>query len=187
MELGKIYHMGREEKADLILNRQAMASHTFVTGSTGTGKSNAVYHLLDEITKDGRTSFLVVEPAKGEYKNVFGSRADVKVFGTNPRETPLLRINPFAFPQDIHILEHIDRLVEIFNACWPMYAAMPAVLKDAIERSYQKVAGICAIRKVKRGFSRPSSTCWIFCRASLKSRIIPRIPRAIMWGLCVPV
>ena len=139
MELGKIYHMGREEKADLILNRQAMASHTFVTGSTGTGKSNAVYHLLDEITKDGRTSFLVVEPAKGEYKNVFGSRADVKVFGTNPRETPLLRINPFAFPQNIHILEHIDRLVEIFNACWPMYAAMPAVLKDAIERSYQKV------------------------------------------------
>ena len=138
MELGKIYHMGREEKADLILNRQAMASHTFVTGSTGTGKSNAVYHLLDEITKDGRTSFLVVEPAKGEYKNVFGRRADVKVFGTNPRETPLLRINPFAFPQDIHILEHIDRLVEIFNACWPMYAAMPAVLKDAIERSYQK-------------------------------------------------
>ena len=138
MNLGKIYHMGREEKANLILNRQAMASHTFVTGSTGTGKSNAVYHLLDEITKDGRTSFLVVEPAKGEYKNVFGSRADVKVFGTNPRETPLLRINPFAFPQDIHILEHIDRLVEIFNACWPMYAAMPAVLKDAIERSYQK-------------------------------------------------
>ena len=139
MNLGKIYHMGKSESADLILNRQAMASHTFVTGSTGTGKSNAVYHLLDEITKDGQTTFLVVEPAKGEYKNVFGSRADVQVFGTNPRETPLLRMNPFAFPENIHILEHIDRLVEIFNACWPMYAAMPAVLKDAIERSYQKV------------------------------------------------
>lgn len=139
MNLGKIYHMGKSESADLILNRQAMASHTFITGSTGTGKSNAVYHLLDEITKNGQTTFLVVEPAKGEYKNVFGNRADVQVFGTNPRETPLLRMNPFAFPENIHILEHIDRLVEIFNACWPMYAAMPAVLKDAIERSYQKV------------------------------------------------
>ena len=139
MNLGKIYHMGKEEAAGLLLNRQAMASHTFITGSTGTGKSNAVYHLLDEITKNGQTTFLVVEPAKGEYKNVFGSRADVQVFGTNPRETPLLRMNPFAFPENIHILEHIDRLVEIFNACWPMYAAMPAVLKDAIERSYQKV------------------------------------------------
>ena len=139
MNLGEIYHMGKPESADLILNRQAMASHTFITGSTGTGKSNAVYHLLDEITKNGQTTFLVVEPAKGEYKNVFGNRADVQVFGTNPRETPLLRMNPFAFPENIHILEHIDRLVEIFNACWPMYAAMPAVLKDAIERSYQKV------------------------------------------------
>lgn len=139
MNLGKIYHMGKEEAAGLILNRQAMASHTFITGSTGTGKSNAVYHLLDEITKNGQTTFLVVEPAKGEYKNVFGNRTDVQVFGTNPRETPLLRMNPFAFPENIHILEHIDRLVEIFNACWPMYAAMPAVLKDAIERSYQKV------------------------------------------------
>lgn len=139
MNLGKIYHMGKEEAAGLLLNRQAMASHTFITGSTGTGKSNAVYHLLDEITKNGQTTFLVVEPAKGEYKNVFGNRTDVQVFGTNPRETPLLRMNPFAFPENIHILEHIDRLVEIFNACWPMYAAMPAVLKDAIERSYQKV------------------------------------------------
>ena len=139
MSLGKIYHMGKEEAAGLILNRQAMASHTFITGSTGTGKSNAVYHLLDEITKNGQTTFLVVEPAKGEYKNVFGNCTDVQVFGTNPRETPLLRMNPFAFPENIHILEHIDRLVEIFNACWPMYAAMPAVLKDAIERSYQKV------------------------------------------------
>ena len=139
VNLGKIYHMGKEEAAGLLLNRQAMASHTFITGSTGTGKSNAVYHLLDEITKNGQTTFLVVEPAKGEYKNVFGNCTDAQVFGTNPRETPLLRMNPFAFPENIHILEHIDRLVEIFNACWPMYAAMPAVLKDAIERSYQKV------------------------------------------------
>lgn len=139
MNLGKIYHMGKEEAAGLLLNRQAMASHTFITGSTGTGKSNAVYHLLDEITKNGQTTFLVVEPAKGEYKNVFGNCTDAQVFGTNPRETLLLRMNPFAFPENIHILEHIDRLVEIFNACWPMYAAMPAVLKDAIERSYQKV------------------------------------------------
>ena len=27
-------------------------------------------------------------------------------------------------------------LVEIFNGCWEMYAAMPAILKDAIEEAY---------------------------------------------------
>ena len=34
-------------------------------------------------------------------------------------------------------MEHIDRLVEIFNVCWPMYAAMPAVLKDALLQAYR--------------------------------------------------
>ncbi|MCK1203005.1 ATP-binding protein, partial [Streptococcus uberis] len=28
------------------------------------------------------------------------------------------------------------RLIEVFNVAWPMYAAMPAVLKNAIEKSY---------------------------------------------------
>lgn len=79
----------------------------------------------------------MIEPAKGEYKDVFGGLDDVHVFGTNPAFTPLLRIDPFSFPQGIHVLEHLDRLVEIFNVCWPMYAAMPAVLKDAISRSYE--------------------------------------------------
>lgn len=27
-------------------------------------------------------------------------------------------------------------MIEIFNVCWPMYAAMPAVLKDAVEHAY---------------------------------------------------
>jgi ATP-binding protein len=61
----------------------------------------------------------------------------VLVYGTNPSLTPLLKINPFSFPAGIHILEHLDRLVELFNVCWPMYAAMPAVLKSAVEKSYQ--------------------------------------------------
>ena len=48
----------------------------------------------------------------------------------------MLKLNPFRFHEEIHILEHLDRLVEIFNACWEMYAAMPAILKDAMERIY---------------------------------------------------
>lgn len=136
MNLGKIYHMGREEKANLILNRQALTAHTFITGSTGSGKSNTVYELLRQLDAGG-VNFMVIEPAKGEYKNVFGGREDVHVFGTNPKITELLRINPFRFPEEIHVLEHIDRLIEIFSVCWPMYAAMPAVLKNAMLQAYE--------------------------------------------------
>ena len=136
LHLGDIFHMYHKEDVPVNLNQNSLASHVFVTGSTGSGKSNTIYQLLNEGRKNG-LKFLVVEPAKGEYKHVFGNHDDVSVYGTNPQLTPLLRLNPFSFPKEIHILEHLDRLVEIFNVCWPMYAAMPAVLKKAVEQSYQ--------------------------------------------------
>lgn len=135
IELGSVFHMNHEENAKVHLSKESLASHTFITGSTGSGKSNTVYKLLDESMEQG-VRFMVVEPAKGEYKHVFGSDPNVAVFGTNPAITPMLRINPFSFPKEIHVLEHLDRLIEIFNVCWPMYAAMPAVLKNAVEKSY---------------------------------------------------
>jgi len=134
-KLGTVYHIGKEENKIVCLNTNSLASHTFITGSTGSGKSNTIYQILTEAKKSGCT-FLVIEPAKGEYKHIFGMQDGVAVYGTNPALTPLLRVNPFKFPKGIHILEHLDRLVEIFNVCWPMYAAMPAVLKEAVERSY---------------------------------------------------
>lgn len=112
--------------------------HTFVTGSTGSGKSNAVYQMLTELRQD-KIPFLVIEPAKGEYKDVFGHLPDVRVFSTNPNIAPLLNLNPFMFPNSIHVLEHIDGLVEIFSVCWPMYDAMPAFFKDAILKSYEVI------------------------------------------------
>lgn len=148
LPLGCLYHMGAVEREHTIgLDVQSLTGHTFLTGSTGTGKSNAVYHILDELGKR-QVSFLVVEPAKGEYKEVLGGYPGVQVYGTNPYKTPLLRLNPFSFPEDTHVLEHIDRLVEVFNACWPMYAAMPAVLKASVELAYRKC-----------GWSLNSSTC----------------------------
>ena len=133
INLGTIYNLGQETETEVSLDLNSLAMHTFITGSTGSGKSNAVYHLLTEIKKKG-IPFLVVEPAKGEYKNVF---KDVKCYGTNPLVGEMLQINPFSFPKGIHVLEHIDRIVEIFNVCWPMYAAMPAVLKESIENAYK--------------------------------------------------
>lgn len=134
--LGNIYNMGSACDSKVSLNVNSLAMHTFITGATGSGKSNTVYEMIRRLDVFG-VNYLIIEPAKGEYKNVFGYRSDVQVLGTNPKFTDLLRINPFRFPKGIHILEHIDRLIEIFNVCWPMYAAMPAVLKEAVLQAYQ--------------------------------------------------
>lgn len=138
VDLGCTYHMRTPGKGRVALDREMLTAHTFITGSTGSGKSTTIYNMLDELClkKGAKTKFLVIEPAKGEYKDIFGGLPAVAVYGTNPKKTPLLKLNPFSFPEEIHVLEHIDRLVEIFNACWPMYAAMPAVLKASVETAY---------------------------------------------------
>ena len=136
LQLGCIFDQGVERSLNKVyLDTKSLTQHTFVTGSTGSGKSNTIYYLINQIrNQPNAPKFLVIEPAKGEYKDVFGN---VNVYGTNPLKTPILRISPFKFPTGVHILEHIDRLVEIFNVCWPMYAAMPAVLKEAMLKSYE--------------------------------------------------
>nr|WP_211231338.1 ATP-binding protein [Halonatronum saccharophilum] len=136
VDIGNIFHMGKAEDTRVEIDVNSLAMHTFITGSTGSGKSNTICNLLDNLDKKG-INFLAIEPAKGEYKSILGGRNDVNVYGTNPKFTPMLKINPFKFRDSIHVLEHIDRLIEIFNACWPMYAAMPAVLKEGIERVYE--------------------------------------------------
>ena len=140
INIGCGYHMREEiQKQKINISKEELTKHTFITGSTGSGKSNTIYKLLETLNKN-KINFLVIEPAKGEYKDVIGKWEDVAVYGTNPiQDSNMLHINPFEFPtESIHILEHLDRLVEIFNVCWPMYAAMPAILKDAVERAYIK-------------------------------------------------
>ena len=140
LPIGKLYNLGEIDAGNIELDLDSLTSHLFVTGSTGTGKSNTIYKLLEQIHDiDAGIHFMVIEPAKGEYKHAFYKhpRIMAEVYGTNPKKMKLLKINPFSFPEDIHILEHIDRLVEILNVCWPMYAAMPAILKNAVIKSYE--------------------------------------------------
>ena len=136
--IGNILHLGEEYKLPVRLSLDELSKHMFVTGSTGSGKSNTMYLILSQLKQKG-IKFMVVEPAKGEYKHVFGNDEDVTVYSNSPKCGKLLQINPFAFPfKSTDLLEHVDRLVEIFNACWPMYAAMPSVLKKSIITAYEK-------------------------------------------------
>lgn len=137
INIGNIFHMGQKEKTLVPINIDSLTAHCFVTGSTGSGKSNTTYKLIEEVMKEPyKIPFLVIEPAKGEYRNEFRNVPNINLFSTNPQIDQLLKLNPFAFCEGIHILEHLDRLVEIFNGCWEMYAAMPAILKEAIEEAY---------------------------------------------------
>ena len=133
--IGNILHLGEKSTLPVRLSLEELSKHTFVTGSTGSGKSNTLYLIIDKLIKKGK-KVLVIEPTKGDYRKVFGGMADMTVYSTRENEKNLLKVNPFAFPEGIQVNEHVERLVEIFGVCWPMYAAMPAILKKSIICAY---------------------------------------------------
>lgn len=135
IDFGYIYHMGVTEQSRVIMDLDLLSSHCFITGSSGSGKSFATYELLEQVLQNN-VKIMVIEPAKGEYKQIFGGLKGIKIFTTDPNAYRILRINPFQFPDNIHLLSHIEQLLQIFNASWPLYAAMPAILKQAVVESY---------------------------------------------------
>ena len=137
MDFGNIYHMGLKEEMRVPMDVDLLASHCFITGSSGSGKSYATYQLLDNLLK-WDVHMMVIEPAKGEYKQVFGGLKGIRIFNTDPNVYKMLRINPFQFPENLHVLTHIEKLIQIFNASWTLYAAMPAILKEAVVKAYTK-------------------------------------------------
>lgn len=135
IDFGNIYHMGVVENSRVVMDLDLLASHCFITGSSGSGKSYATYELLEQVLQND-VKIMIIEPAKGEYKQIFGGLKGIKIFTTDPNAYRILRINPFQFPDNIHLLSHIEQLLQIFNASWPLYAAMPAILKQAVVDSY---------------------------------------------------
>lgn len=132
---GNVYHMGQAEKTPTFLDLDTFASHMFICGSSGSGKSNTTYNLLQKLI-DNKVPFLVIEPAKGEYKIEFAGLSGINIFSADETPYRLLQINPFEFSPGIHIREHLDNVLQVVSACWPLYGAMPGLLKKAFEQVY---------------------------------------------------
>lgn len=135
MKIGSVFHMGCMEDTPVRLNIDSLSAHVLVTGTTGVGKSTFMSMMLSAL-HDINVKLLVVEPVKGEYKDLLGAIPQLQVFSTNPRKNRMLRVNPFVFRKEIHVLTHIDRLIDVFSVCWPLYAAQPALLRECVEEAY---------------------------------------------------
>jgi DNA helicase HerA-like ATPase len=113
---------------------EKLARHAFITGTTGSGKTNTTLQLLRGLVRQG-IPFLVIEPAKTEYRALLADpeiRADLQIFTLGNEAVSPFRLNPFEWVSGFGLLTHIDLLKATFNAAFPMYASMPYLLEEAI-------------------------------------------------------
>lgn len=114
--------------------------HGLIVGVTGSGKTNTCLYLLHQLwSRASKTPFLVIEPAKAEYRslmNVDGYER-LQIFTVGDEMTAPFRLNPFEIMEGIKLQSHIDNLRAVFNASFVMYAPMPYVLERCIYEIYQ--------------------------------------------------
>jgi hypothetical protein len=152
LQLGRLLEGGEEiGNLEYAVDSNTLTRHIFITGITGSGKSNTCRRLLDSLMQQ-ECNFLVIEPAKDEYVqlalayNQAGTyRRKIAVYvpgrtewGGCPVET--LQLNPFDIIRlsgaITQVMPHLDRLKSIFNASFPMYEILPVILEEALVDLY---------------------------------------------------
>lgn len=129
-----------------------LARHGAVFGVTGSGKTTTLLGLLYQLWQDHGKPFLVIEPAKTEYRTLLGQSdrkgkatgpiPDLRVYTLGDETVAPFRLNPFEFEtsnttNQAPVLSHIDFLKAVFNAAFILYAPMPYVLETALHEIYE--------------------------------------------------
>jgi DNA helicase HerA-like ATPase len=144
LALGTILYNGKETIDTYNFSLDSLSKHAVVIGVTGSGKTTTVMNLLDRVV-DAQKPFLVIEPAKTEYRalhSAYAGRTKLHVYTLGNEMVAPFRLNPFEFetddePGSASLLTHIDFLKAVFNAAFPLYAPMPQVLEAALYEIYE--------------------------------------------------
>lgn len=108
--------------------------HIFVTGVTGGGKTTTCQKLL----LASENNFLVIEPAKTEYRVMAENEfPDMLVFTLGKETGAPFRLNPFEFFEGENITSRVDMIKASMEAAFDMEAAIPQLLEAAIYECYE--------------------------------------------------
>jgi uncharacterized protein len=113
--------------------------HAFVTGATGSGKSQTVRHMLEQLTGAG-IPWLAIEPVKSEYAAMAGRIAEnghiTVINPSDPAAVPL-SVNPLEPEPGYPVQAHIDMVRALFLAAFDAREPFPQIISQALQRAYE--------------------------------------------------
>jgi hypothetical protein len=139
--VGRVIQAGQMTGEWWELSLDDFKKHCLVTGVTGSGKTESCMGLLDQLWREHRVPYLVIEPAKKDYQSLRYAAGHelVTVFSPTGTEGMPLRLNPFEIPPETPVQTHIDYVRCLFNASFAgLWPPMPYLLEEALYRVYQQ-------------------------------------------------
>ncbi|GAA2421532.1 hypothetical protein GCM10010191_36330 [Actinomadura vinacea] len=145
IRLGQVLDRNRREVGHLALPLSSLNRHTFVCGATGAGKSQTVRAMLTAASQAG-LPWLVVEPAKAEYRLMAARLPDAEVVAIRPGDAEAIAaginpLEPAAGPdgRPFPLQTHADLVRALFLAAFEADEPFPQVLSAALTRCYERL------------------------------------------------
>lgn len=136
LELGNLVQSGKIlENSEVNIDKKDLNKHIFVAGVTGTGKTTTCQRILLE----SGMPFLVVEPAKTEYRimKLSEKTEDMVIFTLGQDNIAPFRLNPFEFFPHESLTSRVDMIKAAIEASFDMEAAIPQLIESTIYECYK--------------------------------------------------
>lgn len=132
--LGKLMQSGNITNKNVGIANSNLDKHIFITGVTGSGKTTTCQNILIQ----SNLPFLVIEPAKTEYRILKEKYDDLLIFTLGKDTVAPFRLNPFEFFPHESITSRVDMIKASIEAAFDMEAAIPQIIESAIYECYKE-------------------------------------------------
>ena len=113
-----------------------LTKHMLVVGTPGSGKTTFSVSLLDRLWKDHKIPFLVIEPAKNEYRALVQSIPDLQVFTPGKNFISPFVFNPFVPPKNVKLESYKSVLKTAFAAAASMSSPLDKIFEETVNNCY---------------------------------------------------
>lgn len=134
IEVGKLKSSSRGDKIGFSL--KDLAKHMLVVGTPGSGKTTFSVALLDQLWKTHKIPFLVIEPAKNEYRALVQSIPDLQVFTPGKNFISPFVFNPFVPPKNVKLETYKSTLKTAFAAAVSMSSPLDKIFEESVNNCY---------------------------------------------------
>lgn len=134
LSIGKLKSSPHGDMIGIMLND--LTKHALVVGTPGSGKTTFTVGLLDRLWKDHGIPFMVIEPAKNEYRAMIKSIPELQVFTPGKNAISPFRINPFLPPENVKLEAYKSTLKTAFAAAVSMSTPLDKIFEMSINNCY---------------------------------------------------
>ena len=134
IEIGVLKSSAKGDRIGISL--KDLAKHMLVVGTPGSGKTTFSVGLLDRLWKNHRIPFLVIEPAKTEYRALVQSIPELQVFTPGKNFISPFVYNPFIPPKNVRLETYKSTLKTAFAAAVSMSTPLDKIFEESINNCY---------------------------------------------------